>query len=136
MIRLGALSVTFLAALVFMSFQSELLAPPLTQKLFELSKPSYIARKGKPWAERSRLLGDLKFAPDTFKLTLKSAGTGKLYKEFSFPGALTVYVTPMITVGSYDLTVSSEGFKPIEIKSLNLKPGADCRINIAFDRED
>ena len=118
------------------------------------SKPKYFKRKGKKWAEHSRIVGLLKRAPKHFTITIRThdafkqaqakRGTTNHKKKRSKKkskdiilkethlGDMNVYETGLVPPGVYDIYISARGFATYKIKKVKLLPKSDCWIDIEF----
>ncbi len=101
-------------------------------KEIESTIPKYLPRKGKLWERQSRIVGELKKAPENFTIEMRQLSTGEPLKTLNFKNTLYVYETEMVPPGKYFVTVRSDGYDPLKLKSVELKAGTDCLIDIVF----
>lgn len=99
----------------------------------EAAPPLYLARKGKIWSDRSRVVGVLLYPPPVFTLSFSRAGAKEPLRIEAHSGALAVYECGWLPPGRYDLVVRATGFIDQKIPDVALKAGTDCLIKLFFN---
>ena len=95
----------------------------------EASEPRYVPKTHDAWKERGRIVGVAKDAP-RFVVEVRTAdGCVVKLKEKEKGGA---YELEWLTPGVYTLRIVAEGFRPLEIKELEVRAGNDLRIDLEF----
>jgi len=101
-------------------------------KEIEFASPKYLQRKAKFWERGGRLVGVLNRAPEKFTIEVRKAGTADAVLTETHYGWLSIYETALIPPGKYSIVVKAEGFKAQTLKSLEIKAGSDCILDIKF----
>ena len=98
------------------------------------STPKYLKRQSEPWKKMSRVVGELKYAPEVFTVEIFSHTVGKIVKTETFTNKISVYETDWLPPGTYTLEFKAEGYDKSFVKSLKLEAGTDCLINVEFGK--
>jgi len=99
----------------------------------EPEKPVYLARKHEAWQTRSRVVGVIHHPPAQFVIEYINPATLQAVRTETHSGALSVYESGWLAIGTYDLVIKAEGFLDQRIAGVKLKPGSDCVINLIFN---
>jgi hypothetical protein len=97
-------------------------------------KPRYIKRKSDAWKEGGRIIGEIKYPPDSFTIKVMHVGTKNVIYTYKHPAALSVYRTKRLPPGTYDLLIESGIFVPYRINNVKIKARSDCLINLIFNK--
>ncbi len=99
----------------------------------EPEKPFYLARKHEAWQARSRVVGVVRNPPAQFVIEFINPATLQAVRTETHAGALTVYESGWLAIGTYDIVVKAEGFLDQRIAGVKLKPASDCVLNLLFN---
>lgn len=125
--QLKFLSTILLLAIAVSSFAGK-------YKEINFSTPKYLPRKSEPWKKMTRVVGELKYAPESFTIEIFSHSVGKVIKTETFTNKISVYETDWLPPGTYTLEFKAEGYDKSFVKSLKLEAESDCFINVEFGK--
>ncbi len=98
------------------------------------SAPKSMLRTGEKWKDGGRIAGELIGFSGKSKISIEilnsKSGTSAAKIE-AIPGT-TVYFTPFLKAGEYDIVVKAEGFTEAKTKQIAVKSGADTIVNLEF----
>ena len=95
----------------------------------ESAKPRYVPKDHEAWKDKGRIVGVGKDAP-RFVVELQTADGGVV--KLGEKGKGGAYELEWLTPGIYNLRITAEGFRPLEIRELEVKTGHDLRIDLEF----
>lgn len=130
------------ARLVLPALAAALLWPALAmaeairefKEVDKISTPVYRARSSTAWQTHCRLIGQIFNAPEEFSISYFNLGRNQEYRTETYNGRLSVYESGWIFPGKYKVTIKAKGFDDFVIKSLELKQGYDCVIDVTFGK--
>lgn len=99
----------------------------------EPDKPFYLTRKHEAWQARSRVVGVVRNPPAQFVIEYINPATLQAVRTETHTGALSVYESGWLAIGTYDIVVKAEGFIDQRIVGVKLKAGSDCVLNLLFN---
>lgn len=104
-------------------------------KEITISTPQYLIRKSEEWENKSRIVGEIKDAPENFTIEFCRSDLVNLPKKTeTHIGKLFVYETEWLTPGTYTMIVKAEGYMDQELKDIKIKAKTDCIINLVFGK--
>jgi len=100
----------------------------------KVSKPVYRERSSEAWKTHGRLVGQIENAPEKFSLLIYKTNDFEKppYRTEDCDGALNVYESGWLLPGKYFVIIRAKGFDDYKIKSLEIKAGSDCIVDIVF----
>ena len=126
--------VAAVATLGLATSQGWLLAQDAKGKI-EAGKPSYLAKPKEFWKDRGRIVGLARGGPDFTIVALDASGKEvKSGKVQAGKADRKVYEIEWLEPGTYSLRVAAEGFNPLQVDSLEVRPNQDVRIDLEFTR--
>ncbi|MBT3375488.1 MAG: carboxypeptidase regulatory-like domain-containing protein [Lentisphaerae bacterium] len=102
----------------------------------EAAKPRYVSKDHGAWKEKGRIVGIARKAP-AFEVTILDSSKQKVKTvaaEALKDGrrAYEVWLAP----GTYILFIKAEGYETVDLHDLEVKRGADLRIDLEFTKGD
>jgi hypothetical protein len=111
-----------------------LAAAPAMAANIGTSAPKTMTRTGAQWKDGGRIVGELIGFNGKTKITIEifnSRGGASVAKLETIPGT-TIYFTPVLKPGEYDMSIKTDGFTESKIRQIAVKTGADTMVNIEF----
>ena len=95
----------------------------------------YIERSDLPWDKRGRIVGELDNPPEKLTIEFYSVSQNKKLYTYTAPGEMNIYMSKFLPPGTYKLTFKSPGYSDFIIRSVKVRAGFDCFIDIKFGRK-
>ena len=128
-------------SVILFSMLLTLLYFPLTSwglskhKEMNYEKITYTERDGLSWNKAGRVVGELNNAPKKLTIEFFSVSQGKIIYIYKAPGMLNIYMSRFLPPGTYNVTFKSHGYDDYLIRSVKVKAGSDCFLNMKFGRK-
>ena len=103
------------------------------REIDKVSNPLYLKRSDPAWEGKSRIVGTVRNAPESFEIQFFRKGVEKPVHTQVFNGTLTVYESYWLDAGNYIIVIKSKGFTDFKIHNgIDLKASTDCVLDITF----
>ncbi len=97
---------------------------------FESSPPKKLSRSGDKWKDGGRILGELSGLSEKVSMQVIDAKTGVTTCKFDVLSGMTVYFSPFLKTGDYELVIKAEGIPDCKVNKIQVSKGADTLVNL------
>jgi len=98
----------------------------------ESAEPRYVPKTHDAWKDRGRIVGIGRDAP---RFIAELQTTNGCVVKLTENEKRSAYELEWLTPGIYNLRIAAEGFRPLEIRELEVRAGNDLRIDLEFTVE-
>lgn len=99
----------------------------------KISKPKSIDRDGGKWSDGGRVVGELVDFDGKVVVDIKKARGGALVGTVETVPGVSVYFTPVLPPGKYELIFKADGFADARAGEVPVRQGADTVLNLKFE---
>ncbi len=96
------------------------------------SVPKKLVRTGDKWKEGGRIVGEITGFKGKISIEVLNGKNGASVSKVEVIPGMTVYFTPVLKPGEYDLLIRPDGLPEAKVKQANVDKGADTLINLKF----